>query len=592
MIVRNEQDNLARCLNSVKAIVDEMIIVDTGSKDDTVKIAESFGAKVYSFPWKDDFSEARNYSLKYASSDWILLMDADDELDASSHRQILELTGKDEAEAYFFKTVSYIGEKPGLDTLNNLNLRLVRNGRGYFFSNPIHEQIYSNILRLNPSAKIVNLDIKIFHYGYLEKNIKGQDKRKRNISILEKELKLNPGYGFALFNLGNEYFASGSYLMAIENYEQAYSKFDPLQGYSSKLILKMVNCYMNIGRHDSALRLVEEGLGYYPEFTELEYFRALIFFNQFKYTLAIKHFEKCTAMGESPLHLNMVEGAGTYRADYLLGEIHFRLEDYKSSINYYEASISACRDFTPSLVKLYISLCRDIKGSGPLEKGIAQLHKRHHLKMENTLLDILMQEKYYELTLRYITGMEKKSASNTSLIYRKSICRLMLKKYQEAFRLAGRLKADKEYEVKAVCLQALCEALQNRTQQAGKLLGECTSEAGEKLLKVYSAFILLLEGTGNMALSDDANESAIFSAIIFELLKILIGLHEFTVFEKALGLLNMIDDKTVLLKLAKLYYGEGCYELAHQELVRSLKTFDAMDFEGADMLMKLKARGL
>lgn len=80
MIVRNEEQNLSECLDSVKNVVDEIIVIDTGSTDETVGIAESYGAQVEHFPWCDDFSKARNESIKYASGDWILWLDADERL--------------------------------------------------------------------------------------------------------------------------------------------------------------------------------------------------------------------------------------------------------------------------------------------------------------------------------------------------------------------------------------------------------------------------------------------------------------------------------------------------------------------------------
>ena len=92
MIVRDEENTLTLCLNSVKDIVDQMVIVDTGSKDKTIQIAKNLGADVHQFQWCDSFAEARNESIKYANGDWILWMDADETLDPSSIAELKKIT--------------------------------------------------------------------------------------------------------------------------------------------------------------------------------------------------------------------------------------------------------------------------------------------------------------------------------------------------------------------------------------------------------------------------------------------------------------------------------------------------------------------
>jgi glycosyltransferase involved in cell wall biosynthesis len=88
MIVHNEEGHLPRCLESVRGIVDQIVAVDTGSHDHTTAIAEQFGAEVYQFEWRDDFAAARNESLCYARGEWILYLDADEQLDADSTQNL------------------------------------------------------------------------------------------------------------------------------------------------------------------------------------------------------------------------------------------------------------------------------------------------------------------------------------------------------------------------------------------------------------------------------------------------------------------------------------------------------------------------
>ena len=91
MIVKNEEPNLAKCLMSVKPVVDEIIVVDTGSTDKTKAIASALGAKVFDFSWTNDFSKARNYSLSKASGDWILVLDADEIVSPLDHDKLKKL---------------------------------------------------------------------------------------------------------------------------------------------------------------------------------------------------------------------------------------------------------------------------------------------------------------------------------------------------------------------------------------------------------------------------------------------------------------------------------------------------------------------
>ena len=99
MIVKNEEKNLGHCLASVKDLVDEMVVVDTGSTDGTVALAESFGARLGHFPWTGDFAAARNESLRLSTGDWVLVLDADEAVDALDHPKVREAIAQEDCQA-------------------------------------------------------------------------------------------------------------------------------------------------------------------------------------------------------------------------------------------------------------------------------------------------------------------------------------------------------------------------------------------------------------------------------------------------------------------------------------------------------------
>jgi glycosyltransferase involved in cell wall biosynthesis len=179
MIVKNEEKHLATCLSSVKDVVDEIIVVDTGSNDKTVEIAESFGAKVFHFDWIDDFSAARNYSLSKCTGDWILYLDADEELNKDS---INELRAKiNDKPAAINCTVKSIGT----EFMNGSCMkypRLFVKHPGIEFNGRVHEQNLDSLIKCNIPQ--IDSEIEIIHYGYSADEETIKQKKERNLSLL------------------------------------------------------------------------------------------------------------------------------------------------------------------------------------------------------------------------------------------------------------------------------------------------------------------------------------------------------------------------------------------------------------------------
>jgi len=592
MIVKNEQENLPRCLDSVKDITDEMIIVDTGSTDSTIELAESYGAKVYRFPWNGSFSDARNYGLERATSDWFLIMDADEEMDRVSHHIVRELIEdcSSDADAYYGESINYLGDAPGYDTVLNMNLRLVRNRRGYFFTQPVHEQLWSNIFAVNPSAKILEAKIKVYHYGYMTKNIASQNKRARNMGLLEKQLKDNPNNSFANFNMGNEYCALNDNLQALAYYEKSYKNFYPNEGFASKLLLRMIMCYQSLGRAEELLKISEEALRYYPEFTDIEFLKGTLYASLGRYTLAIKCLKKCTEMGEAPNQFRVIIGSGTFKPCQVLADIYCDLQDYSEAEIWCKKALELKKDFVPAFKKLIKIYCLMKQGQKELEDSIEKMRFLEYDDFDFIVFNILMEEKYYDLAFEYIKKYERQQCPTPHSKYSKGLCKLYLRKFSSAYKIMQSVKKCPECLPGAVCVQGLCKVIEKDYTQAVMILSDESLPPTDGLIIVYREFARMLE-TGNVPLlSNDEKISSVLTIAIMDILSVLLKLHEFELFEKALRFFNSVNDKTVLLRLAKLYYSEGCYGLAYKELLHSIKEFDLIDAEGANMLYKLKQK--
>ena len=165
MIVKNEEANLDCCLKSVRTLVDEIIVVDTGSTDRSKEIALSHGATIHDFPWNNDFSSARNESLKYATGEWILVLDADEVLDINDHSSIRQLIDGKDVDAYRLVQRTYQKQSTSADWISleevtelargchgyitSHLVRLFRNNEQICFKGRVHEQVEIDLLSRN-----------------------------------------------------------------------------------------------------------------------------------------------------------------------------------------------------------------------------------------------------------------------------------------------------------------------------------------------------------------------------------------------------------------------------------------------------------
>ena len=209
-IVKNEEKSLPQCLESVKDVVDEIVILDTGSTDKTVGIAEQFGAQVHHFQWCDDFAIARNEALKYVRGEWVLVLDADEVLEPAILPQLRQAI-----EAEDNLVVNLIRHEVGSSqSPYSLISRLFRRHPAIKFTRPYHALIDDSITELltrEPQWRVVSLnEVAILHYGYQAEAIASLDKYTRARLMMEKFLANHPNDPYVCSKLGALYLQSGS----------------------------------------------------------------------------------------------------------------------------------------------------------------------------------------------------------------------------------------------------------------------------------------------------------------------------------------------------------------------------------------------
>ncbi len=199
MIVKNEEELLEDCLKSIRSWVDEIIIVDTGSTDKTIEIAESYGAKIYHQQWEGNFSKHRNYSLEQATSDWIFIIDADERLCEEDIPKLQGLINSDEHSIVSINVYSIYGDNEEMTTFLP-SIRLFKRDMELRYQGIVH-----NRLEFPEDASIVRADVKLMHLGYDLSPKRMKAKFERSKALLEKQLEEDPRNAFALYNLAQLY---------------------------------------------------------------------------------------------------------------------------------------------------------------------------------------------------------------------------------------------------------------------------------------------------------------------------------------------------------------------------------------------------
>ena len=294
MIVKNEENDLPICLNSIKNVADEIVIVDTGSTDNTIKIAREFGAKVVETEWKNNFSHARNISLQYATGHWILWMDADNYIPERFTPELNRIKHMRPDHVIALREINQTHGKVGGQAL--MQLRIFPRHPGIFFENKIHEQITASVSALK--MEVVAMDVEIIHRGY-EDPVKREQKTRRNIAIMELEIASGNNDIYLIFKYAGHLQDLGKFDKAIEYYNKAIDsalKNPNATGLSNLAHLKIAEILMNSNRIPEAVPYLEEHIKSCGSTLENTCYYGVAMFYTGKIDKAIEYLEKSIKM--------------------------------------------------------------------------------------------------------------------------------------------------------------------------------------------------------------------------------------------------------------------------------------------------------
>ncbi|WP_234119664.1 glycosyltransferase [Clostridium hydrogenum] len=327
MIVKNEEENLPKCLNSIKSKVDEIIIVDTGSTDKTMEVAKRYTDKVFNFEWCDDFSAARNFSINKAKNDWILILDADEVVNFFNKKDISRFINKNKNVVGRIKRINTFEDSSGKKKFFERVNRLF-NKKFFKYEGIIHEQVVS-ITGENYTTE--NIDVYANHIGYEKEILNRTNKIKRNKELLEKAIEMASDDPYLQYQLGKTFFMEKDYVKAEVNLSTAIRLgIDAKYEYVQDLIESYGYTLINLKKYKEAL-ILKKYEEFYNSKSDFNFVMGLIYMNNAMFKEAVNKFIQCQNSKECK-----IEGVNSYLANYNIGVIYECLGILNEAVKYYK----------------------------------------------------------------------------------------------------------------------------------------------------------------------------------------------------------------------------------------------------------------
>lgn len=361
LIVRNNEDTIRQCVSSIAPWVDEIIVVDTGSTDRTPEIVVEYGAKLSHFPWCDDFSAARNESLRRATGTWLFWMDSDDTISTENGRRLQTLakdSGHGSPMAYIMQ-VHCPESSDGTSMTVVDHVKMFRNLPELRFEGRIHEQILPAIRRLD--GDVAWTDIFVEHTGSDLSREGRQLKYERDLKLLGLELADHPDHPFALFNLGMTYADMEDFEKAVPALVRSLEVAGPDESHVRKAYALLIGSLMQLDRTIEAHHWCSRGRRLFPDDLELAFRDGIIQHQQGHLEAAIHAYQEALLPREAKYFSSVDNGIRGFKARHNLALVLCDAGRFSDAENEWRQVIDEAPRFEPGWTGLVDALIEQNK---------------------------------------------------------------------------------------------------------------------------------------------------------------------------------------------------------------------------------------
>lgn len=568
LITKNEEKNLPYCLASVKDVASEIIVVDTGSTDQTVAVAKEYGATVYQYQWVNDFSKARNFTLEKAAGDWIIFLDADEYFVPESVPGVVDIINKSNSGGFDAVISLLINYEKTTDTVINSCpvVRIFKNDPNISYIGAIHERPVHRRRQLKQFDASEKL--KIIHTGYSRNEFNEKEKGRRNLEILLAEEKKRPNDRDLCFYISETCIAVHDYAKALEYADKAITGTSQtnLLGIREKNYFNLIRCMAELKYPTSEITAkLREAIKLFPNYPDFYFYLGDFYKKDYRFHDAIGVYEQGLKHIDSGLKSQSQAGFAAANVIDVLGELYYRTDQLGQSL---EHSISLLKidRFSYYPLKRVLSILAKSESAPRIVNFIKKLYDITRIKDLLYLLKASLDINNLALAECFFEQIQLEQQK--LLAVELSRINLLKGNYREAASEFGILFLEKSHP--DYLHMALISAWLGHDYEALKALVKTEDGAAK--------FIDWITGREIRLNHDD---KPFFLSIIKKLIKL-------NQIDLMLSLHNAVDELGIFLKVAEMLYFYELYELAGEFYNRYLeRETDLPAATLADILIKM-----